>query len=215
MDQGLRELDALLHAGRVRVHIAVPGLAERAVFQNLVGAAQGVGGRHSGHLARVRDKCHRVHAGDMAVLLGHQADTLADRKPFGRGVHPHHGSGPGRGLNKAQERFDQRGFARAVRPQKPDAPGGNIERQAGDRDFGTVADGQVRNRRDGRRGGVAGVRIRDAVIKGRNGGRLRGRRRGGVGGKVGSHGRVYCGYATTGVLNLTRERRKGCAPLFR
>ena len=76
--QGLGQLDALLHARRVGLDVAVPGLAEADVVEHLVGALHRVHRRQARELAAVGHERHGVHARDVRVDLGHVAEARAD-----------------------------------------------------------------------------------------------------------------------------------------
>ena len=78
VDERLRQLDALLHAGRVLLDVAVARLAEADVVEHLVRALHGVGGRQAGQLAAVGDERHGVHPRNVRVVLRHVADACAD-----------------------------------------------------------------------------------------------------------------------------------------
>ena len=78
MHERLRQLDALLHAGRVGLDIAVAGLAEADVVEHLVRALHRVGRRQARQLAAIGDERHRIHAGDVGVALRHVADAGAN-----------------------------------------------------------------------------------------------------------------------------------------
>ena len=84
VDERLRQLDALLHARRVRLDVAVPRLAQADVVEHLVRALHRVGARQAGQLAAVGDEAHRVHAGDVSVALRHVAEPRAHlERPLG------------------------------------------------------------------------------------------------------------------------------------
>ena len=76
----LRQLDALLHAGRIGLDVAIARLAEADVVEHLVRALHGVDRRQAGELAAVGDERHGVHAGNVRVALRHVADARADRQ---------------------------------------------------------------------------------------------------------------------------------------
>ena len=86
----LRELDALLHAGRVGFDVAVARLAEADVEEHLVRALHRVDARQAGELAAVGDERHGVHAGNVRVALRHVADAGANRERRLRDVEAEH-----------------------------------------------------------------------------------------------------------------------------
>ena len=90
--QRLRQLDALLHAGRVGLDVPVARFAEADVEQHFVGALHRIDARQAGQLAAVGDERHRVHARNVRVALRHVADAGADlERRLGdvQAEHPH------------------------------------------------------------------------------------------------------------------------------
>ena len=72
----LRELDALLHAGRVAADESISLLVQSDVPQHLGGALARGGERQSGDLPHVRDEVGAADVERQAVVLGHVADEL-------------------------------------------------------------------------------------------------------------------------------------------
>ena len=120
VDERLRELDALLHAGRVGLDVAVARLAEADVVEHLVRALHRVDRRQPGELAAVRDERHRVHARDVGVALRHVADAGADLHRPVRDVEPEHRHAPLGRLDEPEQRLEHRALAGAVRAEQPD-----------------------------------------------------------------------------------------------
>ena len=129
VDERLRQLDALLHAGRVGLDVAVARLAEADVVEDLVRALHRVDRRQPGELAAVGDKRHGVHAGDVRVALRHVADARADRQRRLRHVHVEHGHPPLVRLDEAEQRLEHRALAGAVGPEQADGPLARISRR--------------------------------------------------------------------------------------
>ena len=92
VDQRLGQLDALLHAGRIGLDVAVARLAEADVVEDLVRPLHRVDGRQPGELAAVGDERDGVHAGDVRVGLRHVAEPRADLHRPLRDVEPEHAS---------------------------------------------------------------------------------------------------------------------------
>ena len=115
VDERLRQLDALLHARRVRLDVAVPRLAEADVVQHLVRALHRVGLRQPRELAAVGDERHGVHAGNVPVVLRHVAEPRAHLERPLRDVKPEHLELARRGRNEAEQRLEHRALAGAVR----------------------------------------------------------------------------------------------------
>src|SRR5882757_3536533 len=74
VDDGLRELGQLLHAERVSTKLAVTGLAQADIEENLMGALQGRFGGKSGELAHHTNERDRGHIGDEGIVFRHEAD---------------------------------------------------------------------------------------------------------------------------------------------
>jgi len=78
VDQRLRQLDALLHTGRVLLDVAIARFTETDVVEHFVRALHGVRGRQAAQLAAVGDKGHGVHPRNVGVVLRHVADASAN-----------------------------------------------------------------------------------------------------------------------------------------
>ena len=70
VDQRLRQLDSLLHAGRVRLDVAVARFAEAHVVEDLVGALNRVGRLAGPRARRSTDERHGGHAGNVPSFSG-------------------------------------------------------------------------------------------------------------------------------------------------
>ena len=148
----LGELDALLHAGRVGLEIAVARLAEADVIEHLVGALHRIDVRQAGELAAIRHEGHGIHAGDVPVDLRHVADARADLLGRAGDVKAQHSHRAGGRRNEAEQRLDHRALAGAVGPQQPDRAQRKLRRDVHERAVLAVLDGH-RIERDGRIGG--------------------------------------------------------------
>ena len=114
VDEGLRQLRPLLHAGGVAPHRAVPLLGEPDVAQYVGRALAGRDVRKPRHLAHVHDQVARGHVGGQAVVLGHVAHERANARAFGRDVVAEDPGRPRAGRHQAEQDLDQRGLAGAV-----------------------------------------------------------------------------------------------------
>ena len=114
VDQGLGELDALLHAGRVAADGAVALLVQADVAQGVRGALAGGGRRQPGHARHVDDELGGRDVGRQAVVLGHVADPLADGGALGGDVEAEHGGAALGGGGQTQQDLDQGGLAGSV-----------------------------------------------------------------------------------------------------
>ena len=90
VDERLRQLDALLHAGRVRLDIPVARFAEPDIEQHLVRALHGVDARQSRQLAAVGDERDGIHPGNVGIAFRHVADARADVERRARDVETEH-----------------------------------------------------------------------------------------------------------------------------
>src|SRR4029079_4424979 len=117
-------LDALLHAGRIGVDVAIACLAESDVVEHLVRALHRVGGGEPRDLAAVGHERHGVHARDVRVVFRHVADAGADGERRLRHVETEHGHAAAVRLHEAEQRLEHRALARAVRPEQADGPFG-------------------------------------------------------------------------------------------
>ena len=121
----LRQLDALLHAGRIGLEVAIARLAEADVVEHLVRALHRVGRRQARQLAAVGDKRHRVHAGNVRVALRHVADARADLERRGGDVEAEHLHLPLSGTTKPSSDLSSVLLPAPLGPSRPTAPGGN------------------------------------------------------------------------------------------
>src|SRR5580693_3544632 len=128
-DQGLGQLDPLLHAGGIRADQAVPLLVQTDVTQRLGRAFLGHGGRQAGHPAEVGHELGRGHVGRQAVVLGHVPEQGPDRLAAGLGVVAEHlGLALGRRKEPEQD-LDQGRLARAVGADQSGDPRRDADRE--------------------------------------------------------------------------------------
>ena len=119
MDKRLRELDALLHAGRIGLGVAIARLAKPHVLEHLVGALHRVAAGQPRELPAVGDERHGVHARNVSVGFGHVPQPGADLQRTRRHVETEHVHAAGRGRDEPQQRLQETALARPVRPQQP------------------------------------------------------------------------------------------------
>jgi hypothetical protein len=122
VDQGLGELDALLHAGGVAADAAVALLVEPDVAQCLGRSFPGHGGGQSADASHVGDELGGDHVRRQAVVFRHVADPGADAVTVGERVQAEHADLAGRGLEQAQRQLDQRALSGAVDADQTDHP---------------------------------------------------------------------------------------------
>ena len=137
--QRLRQLDALLHAGRIGLDVAVARFSEADVVQHLVRALHGVGRRQAGQLGAIGDERDGRHAGNLRVVLRHVADARADLERRHGDVEIEHADAAAVGLDEAEQRLEHRALAGAVRPEQADRPGRKRRGDVGQRPLGAVA----------------------------------------------------------------------------
>ena len=103
-----------------------------------MGSPHGMIAGHAGEFSRIGNEGHRIHTRNVAILLGHQADTLADSQPVGDGVHTENGRMTRVGLDETQPRFQESCFSGSVGPQKPDGALRYLQCQAREGRLGSV-----------------------------------------------------------------------------
>src|ERR1019366_2435348 len=149
VDERLRELDALLHAGGVAADEAVALLVEADVTERLGGAFARGGGGEAGHAAHVGHEVGGGHIYRKAVVLGEVADELADLERVGERVHAQNFEGTGGGGEEAEEDADEGGFAGAVGADEADDAGVERERERIEGGYARVALGDAAGAEEG------------------------------------------------------------------
>ena len=117
----------------VGLDVAIARFAEADVEQHFVRALHGVGPRQAGQLAAIRDKGHRVHAGNVRVALRHVADPRADLERRVGDVEPEDAHPSALGHEEPEQRLDHRALAGAVRPEQAHRAGGKRRRHVAQR----------------------------------------------------------------------------------
>jgi len=130
VDERLGELDPLLHPGRVPADRAVALFVEPDVPQHLGRAFARRGAREAGHARHLGDEVGRRCVGREAVVFGHVAHELADRRALRAHVEVHHGGLAQRRLEQAEQDLEERALARAVGTDQTDDAGLEVEGQA-------------------------------------------------------------------------------------
>ena len=147
VDDRLRQLDPLLHAGRVAADRPIALLVQAHVAEHLGGPLARGSGRQPGHTAHV---AHELRGGDIgreAVVLRQVAHELPDLRSAGGHVHLHHRRAAARRGEEAEQDLEQRALAGAVGAHKADDPRLHVERQGIQRrDRRAVALGQAPGR---------------------------------------------------------------------
>ena len=133
VDQRLRQLDPLLHAGRVAADRAVPLLVEPDVAQ---GVRRPLAGRRLA-AARTSAPCARRTRSPTRPAAGSRARACSrpargSPAPRWRRRGPRTVAEPEVGGQQAEHHLDQRRLARAVRPDQPDDAGLDVDGELGD-----------------------------------------------------------------------------------
>ena len=143
VDEGLGQLEALLHARGVRVEEPVSRFAEADVEKDLVGALHGFLAGHARELAEIGGEGHGVHAGDETVALGHVADRAADHGLLAADVVVEDLALAALRDEETQEDAEERALAGPVRPQEADRPLAQAHGHAVQGDDLAVAEAEV------------------------------------------------------------------------
>ena len=126
VDERLRQLDALLHARRIGLDVAVARFAQAHVVEHFVRALHRVDRGEAGQLAAIGDERHRVHAGNVAVALRHVAEPGANFVGlFARRRGPAPASARTVGLTNPSSALSIVLFPAPFGPSRPIAPAGN------------------------------------------------------------------------------------------
>jgi hypothetical protein len=123
MHNGLRQLEPLLHAGRVSVNLAVTLLAHPDEIEHFMRALPRRLKGQPGQLRAIGDIFAAGHAGDVAILFRRVTDALANLPSFAPHLASEQFGRAGRDGLQLQEAFHEGAFARAVGPSRPMAPG--------------------------------------------------------------------------------------------
>ena len=143
VDEGLGQLEALLHARGIGVEEPVAGLAEADVEEDLVGPLHGLLPGHAGELAEIRGEGHGVHAGDEAIALGHVADRTADHGLLAPDVVVEDLPLAALRDEEAEEDAEEGALAGPVRPEESHGPFAEAHGHAVQGDDLAVAEAQV------------------------------------------------------------------------
>ena len=135
VDERLRQLHSLPHAGRVPAHLAVPLLEETDVPQRLRGSLARGAPRKPVHLRHVRDELGGADLEREAVVLGHVAESaVGSRARCAATSRSNIAAEPDGRREQAEQDLDQRALAGAVRPDEPDHAGFEREVEVVERD---------------------------------------------------------------------------------
>ena len=141
VDQGLGQLQALLHALAVVVALAVALVGQPHVVQDFVSALHGVARRHSRQLAEIGHESHAADARDDAAALGHPAQSRASETRLSRHVAIEHFHLPRGQGHLAQQAAQQRRLARTVGSEQ--AHGARLEGEVHPFEHGVPQVGEV------------------------------------------------------------------------
>ncbi len=137
--EGLRQLHALPHAGRVAPHLAVALLEQAHVAQCLGRALARSGARQPAEARHVGDELRGAHVEREAVVLRHVADQPPDCRPLGDDVEVEHLRRPGGGLDEPEQDAEERALPCAVGADEPDHAGLDLEVEPVEREHVPVA----------------------------------------------------------------------------
>ena len=143
VDEGLGQLEPLLHARRIGVEEPVAGLAEADVEEDLVGPLHGLLAGHAGELAEIGREGDGVHAGDETVALGHVADRAADHGLLAADVVVEDPALAALRDEEAEEDAEEGALAGPVGPEKAHRPLAQAHGHAVQGDDLAVAEAQV------------------------------------------------------------------------
>ena len=129
----LRELDALLHAGRIGFDVAVARFAQADIEEHLVRALHRIDARQPGQFAAVGDERYGVHARDVRVAFRHVPDAGADLERRGGDVQAEHAHLAAVGHDEPEQRLDHRALAGAVRAEQTHGSGAERRRHVAQR----------------------------------------------------------------------------------
>jgi hypothetical protein len=120
VDERLRELDALLHTGRVRFDVPVARFPEADVVEHFVGTLHRVHGGQARELPAIGDERHRIHAGDMSVAFRHVPEARPDLQRTLGDIQAEHRHAPLVRLDEPEQRLQHRALPGAVRAEQAD-----------------------------------------------------------------------------------------------
>ena len=140
----LRQLDALLHAGRVGLDIPVARFIQANVVEHLVRALHRIHAPETRELPAVRDERHGVHARNMRVVLRHVADAGANLERRFGDVETEHRHASFSRRHEAKQALEHRALAGAVGSQEADGAFREQCRHAAQRVVLAIHDAHIR-----------------------------------------------------------------------
>ena len=143
MDDGRRQLEPLLHAGRIRFDLAIAGLAQPDVVEHFVGPLQGIFRRHAHQLAGIGDELDADDVRKQALVFRRKADCPADVELPAAEIHAQHFARARVDGNQPQQRANHRRLAGPLGPSRPTAPVRNSHREVVERSNRAVSLGDI------------------------------------------------------------------------
>ena len=107
---------------------AIPHFAQPDVEERLVSALERLLARQPGQFRHQPHEMHAGHGGDEGVVFRHVADQAAHFARVVADIAAENARSSGRRLMEAEQRVEQRRFARAVRAQQADRSGPSATR---------------------------------------------------------------------------------------
>ena len=129
VDQGLRQLHALLHARRISAHGPIAFFEQAGMPQRIGGARAGARRGETTHLDHVGEEFGGAHIARQTVVLRHVPEPGTDADALGR-VFPEYHGGARRRPEQAQKDLDGRTLAGAVFTENAGDPVGDTEAHA-------------------------------------------------------------------------------------
>ncbi len=143
MDQRLRQLEPLLHAGGIFFEPAIARVFEIEIGEHLVGPALRLAARHAVELTGEGDILGPLQAGNERVCFRHVTNGAAEGCAGGADVVIQHGAAAGRRRQQAHDDLEQRRFAGAVGPEEADPARLKLQRHRAQRLLGAKRATQV------------------------------------------------------------------------
>ena len=122
MNQGLGQLEPLLHAGGIFFQPAIAGVFQAQTGQHFVGPPQRLLARHAIEFAGQGHVLGSAQSGDQGISLGHVTEQAPQQRAAAGEVVAEHPAASLRGRQQAKQDLEQRRLAAAVGPEQTDPP---------------------------------------------------------------------------------------------